>query len=139
MLSISDARFLDALAAEAKSHGKLTADFRIPEAWRQHRPECLREALDPLVRKDLLPTFPFGSEFTEVEQQLLPALNWLKSSSSNWRGKLGLLAALVRAGEPVADESTALQRMKLAAPTSFAERLQQRLLQVALRRTAAEA
>jgi hypothetical protein len=31
MLSICDARFIDALCAEAKSHGKLAADFKIPE------------------------------------------------------------------------------------------------------------
>ena len=75
MLSICDARFLDALCAEAKSHGKLAADFVIPEAWRRHRPETLREALAPLQKKGLLPLFPFGSDFTEIEQRLLPALN----------------------------------------------------------------
>ena len=58
MLSICDARFLDALCAEAKSHGKLAADFEIPEAWRRHRPRFLREALAPLQQKGLLPAVP---------------------------------------------------------------------------------
>ncbi|KRE90093.1 acetyl-CoA hydrolase [Frateuria sp. Soil773] len=133
MLSICDARFLDALAAEAKAHGKLAADFRIPEAWRRHRPECLREALGPLHRQGLLPAFPFGSDFTAVEQRLLPALDWLKSSAAHWRGRLALVRALLRPGEPAKDEAAALERMGLARPGTFADRLQRRLLQAALR------
>jgi acyl-CoA hydrolase len=134
MLSISDARFLDALAAEAKAHGKLAADFRIPDAWRRHRPECLREALAPLVREGLLPRFPFGSDFTEVELRLLPALNWLKARSTGWRGKLRLLGGLLRPGTPVRGEAEALARMRLSAPVKLADNLQRRLLLASLRR-----
>lgn len=134
MLAISDARFIDALAAEAKSHGKLPADFKIPDAWRHHRPEALREALAKQVRKGLLPTFPFGSDFTEVEQRLLPALEWLQSSSAHWPGRWALLKAVLRPGESGAEEAAALARMGLAAPTAWGDRLQRRLLQAALRR-----
>jgi acyl-CoA hydrolase len=133
MLSICDARFLDALAAEAKSHGKLAADFRIPEAWRRHRPEYLHEALAPLRRAGLLPTFPFGSDFDEVERQLLPALGWLKEQGTNWRGRLALARAFARPGAPVRGEADALGRMGLAAPATFGERLQRRLVRAALR------
>jgi hypothetical protein len=134
MLAISDARFIDALAAEAKSHGKLAVDFKIPDAWRQHRPEKLSETLAPLVRKGVLPAFPFGSDFTEVERRLLPALEWLKSSSANWKGRWRLLKAVSRPGEAAADELALLDRMGLAVPTKWADRLQRRLLQAALRR-----
>ncbi|HWX66426.1 MAG TPA: acetyl-CoA hydrolase/transferase C-terminal domain-containing protein [Rhodanobacter sp.] len=134
MLAICDARFLDALCAEAKAHGKLAADFVIPEAWRRHRPRYLREALMPFQQKGLLPQFPFGSDFTEVEQRLLPALNWLKACGSSWRGKLRLLRAACRPGKVAAGEEEALTRMGLSAPVTMAERLQQRLLQAALRR-----
>ncbi len=134
MLSISDARFLDALCAEAKAHGKLAADFVIPEAWRRHRPRYLREALAPFQQKGLLPKFPFGSDFTEVEQRLLPALEWLKFCSSHWRGKLRILRAALRPGAPAAGEQEALARMRLAAPSTWPDRFQQRVLQAALRR-----
>lgn len=134
MLSISDARFLDALCAEAKSHGKLAADFVIPAAWRLHHPRYLREMLLPLQRDGLLPRFPFGSDFTEVEQCLLPALNWLQACGSSWRGKLKLLRAMCRPGPIVAGEAAALARMDLTAPAAFADRVQCRLLQAALRR-----
>jgi hypothetical protein len=134
MLSISDARFLDALCADANEHGKLAADFVIPDAWRRHAPRYLHEALAPFQQKGLLPQFPFGSDFTEIEQRLLPALNWLKACSSHWRGRWRLLRAICRPGAMAADEAEALARMGLAHPTKLADRLQRRLLQAALRR-----
>jgi acyl-CoA hydrolase len=136
MLSVADARFLDVLCAEAKAHGKLAADFAVPEAWRRHHPRHLHEVLAPFRHKGLLPKFPFGSDFTEVEQRLLPALEWLKASSGNWRGKLRLLRAVCRPGEAVPGEAEALARMDLAAPLRPADRLQRRLLLAALRRVA---
>lgn len=134
MLSISDARFLDALCAEAKAHRKLAADFVVPEAWRRHSPQHLHEALAPLQQKGLFPAFPFGSDFTEVEQRLLPALNWLKASSSTWRGRFRLLRAACRPGPVAMGEAEALARMGLTAPGKLADRVQRRLLQAALRR-----
>ncbi|MGN6322679.1 MAG: acetyl-CoA hydrolase/transferase C-terminal domain-containing protein [Dyella sp.] len=135
MLAICDARFIDALAAEAKSHGKLAADFKLPEVWRKHRPELLHEALDKPMRKGLLPKFPFGSDFTETELRLLPALEWLQSSSANWKGRWKLLKALCRPGEATTEEIVALERMGLSTATRLGDRLQRRLLQAALRRS----
>ena len=137
MLAICDARFLDALCAEAKSHGKLAADFVIPEAWRCHRPGYLREALAPLQQKGLLPQFPFGSDFTNIEQQLLCALTWLKSSKDTWRGRWLLLRRLLNPGPPATEELAALARMNLEQPHNLSERIEQRLLQAALRRKVA--
>ncbi len=137
MLAISDARFLDALCAEAKSHGKLAADFQIPEAWRKHRPEYLREAMQPLQAKGLFGLFPFGSDFDATEQRLLPALGWLKNATPTWRGRWQLLRALAKPGAPVPDEAALLARMGLAQPRTLSERLQQRLMQAALRRDSA--
>lgn len=135
MLSIADARFIDALCAEAKSHGKLAADFQVPERWRNNRPDYLREALGPWQAKGALPAFPFGSDFTEVEQRLVPALGWLKSRSTTWRGKAGLLKAVWQPGQPVEGEDEALARMGLSKPAGMNQRLLRRLLVTALRRT----
>jgi acyl-CoA hydrolase len=135
MLSIADARFIDALCAEAKSHGKLTADFQVPERWRNNRPESLHEALGPWQAKGALPAFPFGSDFTEVEQRLIPALGWLKSRNTTWRGKAGLLKAAFRPGQPVEGEDEALARMGLSKPAGINERLLRWLLVTAFRRT----
>jgi acyl-CoA hydrolase len=134
MLSIADARFLDALAAEAKAHGKLSLDFRVPDTWRRHTPEHLRETLAPLQAEGLFPAFPFGSDFDETEQRLLPALKWLQTTSVTWRGRLRLLRAALRRSGAAPGEQEALARMGLQAPGTLGERIQQRLLQTALRR-----
>jgi len=134
MLSICDARFLDALCAEAKSHGKLAADFVAPAAWRRHQPSHLHESLAPFRHKGLLPVYPFGSDFDEVERRLLPALEWLKAGRQRWRGRWQVLRAACRPGAVADGEAEALQRMGLAAPKSLAEWLLRRLLQAALRR-----
>lgn len=138
MLSICDARFLDALCAEAKSHGKLAADFVIPAAWRRHQPMRLHESLAPFQRKGLLPTFPFGSDFDEIELRLLPALEWLKVSSQRWRGRGQIFWAICQPGEAATDESKAIKRMGLESPKSLGEWVQRRLVQAALRRQARE-
>ena len=82
----------------------------------------------------MLPRFPFGSDFDEVEQRLLPALAWLKADASHWRGRWQLLLAVCRPGDIAAREGEALLRMGLAHPTKPLDRLQRRLLQAALRR-----
>jgi len=138
MLSISDARFLDALCAEAKSQRKLPIDFVVPDAWRRHTPEHLREALGPFQQKGLLPRFPFGSDFTDIERLLLGALTWLKSSQSTWRGRWQLLRAALSPGAPIPEELAALVRMNLEHPQTFAERVERRLLLAGLRRKGSE-
>lgn len=139
MLAICDARFLDALCAEAKANGKLAEDFQIPEKWRRNRPDALREALAPLEHKGLLPRFPFGSDFTEVEQRLLPALSWLQSASASWRGRFTLARAMLQRSSAVDGEAEALVRMGLVGQGPLSERVQRRLVQVALRHVAAKA
>jgi hypothetical protein len=86
------------------------------------------------VRKGVLPAFPFGSDFTDIEQRLLPALEWLKVSGASWKGRWNLLKAILRSGEPAAEEPAALDRMGLQSATALGDRLQRRLLQAALRR-----
>ena len=58
----------------AKDAGKLPKDFEIPRSHRENFPERIAQALKPAREAGLLPSFPFGSDFTEVEQRLIPAL-----------------------------------------------------------------
>jgi hypothetical protein len=81
----------------------------------------------------LLPPFPFGTDFTPVEQRLLPALDVLKNSSRSQFAGLawsGLFARDVPGG------GAALQRMGLDNPTTAAERIYRLLLRAALAQTA---
>src|SRR5712671_1189264 len=72
MLEVTDSRFQDDLAKTAKEAGKLAKNFEIPRAHRENYPERVTNALKPAREAGVLPSFPFGSDFTEVEQRLIP-------------------------------------------------------------------
>ncbi|HEY6894386.1 MAG TPA: acetyl-CoA hydrolase/transferase C-terminal domain-containing protein, partial [Rhodanobacteraceae bacterium] len=133
MLAISDARFQDTLADEARRAGKLARDFRIPDAWRRNTPHDLATRMKPFTARGLFPTFPFGSDFTEIERRALPALLWLKKTTGDWRRWPALLGALVSPGRSD-DESEVLERLGLADPASVGERITARLVRGALAR-----
>ncbi|MEO5622636.1 MAG: acetyl-CoA hydrolase/transferase C-terminal domain-containing protein [Dokdonella sp.] len=135
MLAISDARFVDELAASAIAAGKLSADFRIPARWRRNTPDQLRTALGPFVERSLLPAFPFGSDFDEVELRILPALLWLKKRIGRRRSWPALLAAVL-APRSRAEDEPCVHRLGLARPSSVLERLLARLVRGALSRSA---
>ena len=130
MLGIADARFVDALAAQAKAAGKLHRDFVVPEAWRRNTPARLAAALAP--QRTRFPHFPFGSDFDDTELRLLPALQKLQVLATN---KLRLAAFVVAAllfGNPCPADSGLYERMDLARPRGLGERLTRRLLARAL-------
>ncbi len=134
MAGVADARFARGLLDTARRRRKLRADFAMPDAWAVHNtPGALTRALAPFRADGTLPDYPLGSDFTGVEQRLVRALAWLKSSTGSRRGKLATVtAALFDAG---ADDREALARMDLSPANGFGERLQARLLRLALART----
>src|SRR5690606_17999286 len=81
MLSVADSRFQGDLLAQAKKAGKIADDYEIPPQHRNNTPERLRAALHEASAEGLLPLFPFGSDFTEVELRLMPALGRLRSAT----------------------------------------------------------
>lgn len=134
MLSISDARFIDALAAQAKAAGKLAADFSIPRQWRHNTPERLTARLIPYRQMGLLPDYPLGSDFTEVEQRLVRALQWLRANTSTRGAKLRTILKALRA--PWTTDHEAMHRMQLDAPAGLKQRLLAALVSLGLRNTA---
>ena len=133
LIAIADARFQEGLVAGAKAAGKLPRDWRIPQHALQNTPERLAASL-AISAKGLLPMFPLGTDFDADEQRLIPALQWLKRSASTWSGRMRLAAAFA-GGAPAEAEARALARMGLAAPQGLKERVLQRILALALRRT----
>src|SRR5262249_26743334 len=91
MLAIADSRFQDDLARQAKDAGKLPKGFEIPAANRENSPERVAAAVKPAREAGLLPSFPFGSDFTEVEQRLIPALQLLQAAQRTPAKLPGLL------------------------------------------------
>jgi hypothetical protein len=134
MLAITDSRFQDELARTAKDAGKLPKQHEIPRAHRENFPERIAQALKPAREAGLLPSFPFGSDFNEVEQRLIPALQLLREAQ---RMPL-LLPGLLWQGMTQPPDAWALEclaRLGLDRPKSFAERGYRALVNAALART----
>ena len=133
MAAVTDARFVPDLLETAKRDRKLRRDFAMPDAWARHVPEALAGALAPFRADGTLPDYPLGSDFTPVEQRLVRALAWLKAVTGTRRATLATVAAaLAGTGD---DDREALARMDLASPHGLGDRLQARLLRLALART----
>ena len=88
----------------------------------------IARSLKPAADAGLLPTFPFGTDFTEIEQRLIPALQILKDAS------LPQLAALAMRGLGARPEyDDCLDRLGLAKPKKLPERFYAALVRGALR------
>jgi hypothetical protein len=134
MLNVADSRFQIELKQQAKDAGKLPKDHEIPAAYRENFPERVTAALKPSRDAGLLPTFPFGSDFTDVEQRLIPALRILKEATASPLTLLKLAWEGRRANHS-AELAACLARMQLDRPASFADRLYRALLIAALARS----
>jgi len=132
LLNISDSRFQSGLTEQAQKVGKLPKDFCLDPRFTDNSPQRLQaiEALHPL----LFPEYPLGCDFTEVERDVLRALNWLKSKFK--------LSEVLELGKAALDAPEAaafpghLERMRLANPEGLKEELYQRLLLTGLKATA---
>lgn len=139
LAKIADSRFQDAFLEEAKAAGKLEKEYTLPESARQNTPERLKERLQPATASGTLVKFPFGSDLTDTEQALREALEWLAQRSTGWKARAKLIASALTRAPDASRFDTALQRMELAKPSSFKERLEQKLVCLALERTSAHA
>lgn len=119
MLAITDSRFQAELLRRAKDAGKLAPAYEIPAAFRDNTPERIECALYQAQERGLLPMFPFGTDFTPVEQRLLPALQRLKTASASPLA----LAGLALKGFSVSADEACLDRMGLARPRGVREHL----------------
>ncbi|PAQ10858.1 acetyl-CoA hydrolase/transferase C-terminal domain-containing protein [Mesorhizobium temperatum] len=133
MLAVADSAFQEELLDAAKSAGKIEKNYAIPQAFRNNTPERIAEALAPLRKEGWCAGFPFGAEFTEEEQRLIPALRHLKHASASRPSLARAALASLAEGRPDRKERAALERMQLAAPASLRERVYAKLLLWALR------
>jgi hypothetical protein len=136
MLQVADSRFQDELTRQAKDARKLPANFEIPPASRQNTPDRIADALRPARQAGLLPFFPFGSDFTEVEQRLIAALQILQEVQRAPRRLPALLwQGWVQRLEPT--EAECLARLGLDRPANWSERIYRALVSAALTKTRA--
>lgn len=133
MLSVADSRFQPELMRQAKDAGKLPKHFEIAAAHRNNTPERIAAALKPARDAGLLPMFPFGSDFTDVEQRLIPALQILSAAVKAPSKLAGLLWQGMTAS-PDANDEACLARLKLDKPATMQERAYRWLVSGALKR-----
>ncbi len=132
MLSITDTRFQAELLREAKDTGKIAKDYVIPAAFRENTPERIERALKPAREHGLLPDFPLGTDFTEVEQRLVPALQTMRQKSS---APLELAALFIRGlSAPQSERAEeCIARLGLTTPLTVRDKVYRVLLRGALR------
>jgi acyl-CoA hydrolase len=133
MLAVTDSRFQDELLRQAKDAGKIEKSFAIPPACRDNSPERIERALASGRDEGLLASFPFETDFTEIEQRLLPALQMLKSASASPFRLGGILVRGLSGKGHSAEIGDCLARMGLARPSGPAEYVYAALLRGALR------
>jgi acyl-CoA hydrolase len=137
MLAIADSRFQPELLRQAKDARKIPAHYEIPAAHRDNTPDKILRALKPLRARGQLPPFPFGTDFTAIEQRLIPALEILQNASASTGSLVRLaLSGLFAAIDPQDQECLAL--LDLAKPRSFADRVTGILVRAALKASAAD-
>ncbi|MBT2748850.1 hypothetical protein J7J64_20750 [Lysobacter sp. ISL-42] len=129
MTAVADSRHQFGLMKTAMDHGKLKLFH--PRLSGRNTPERLRAALAPFRREGVLPDYPLGSDFTEVEQRLVKALGWLKANTATRGAKARtVLRALF---SPTSDDREALRRMGLETPSGFGEHVEAKLVGLGLR------
>ncbi|NWL19909.1 acetyl-CoA hydrolase/transferase family protein [Pseudomonas umsongensis] len=131
LLNISDSRFQPGLIEQAQKVGKLPKDFHLDPRFTDNTPQRL-QAIEARHSR-LFPEYPLGCDFTDVERDLLRALNWLKS-----KFKLSEVLALGKAALDAPQAAAFpehLERMQLANPEGMKEDLYQRLLLTGLKAT----
>ena len=129
MLCIADARFQDELLRQAKDAGKIERSFELPKSARDNTPEAIERSLRPAASAGLLPAFPFGTDFTTVEQRLIPALEKLRSASPAHLVRLFMRGFAA----PAVKDQDCLARLGLARPRKPTERLYAALVRGALK------
>nr|WP_314399006.1 acetyl-CoA hydrolase/transferase C-terminal domain-containing protein [Pseudomonas lundensis] len=132
LLNITDSRFQTALIEQAQHIGKLPKDFCLDPRFANNSPERLHAIA--ARHPHLFPEYPLGCDFSAQEQDLLRALNWLKSKFK--------LTQIYELGKATLDAPAPhafpehLARMQLTKPTGLREELYQRLLLAGLQATA---
>ncbi len=138
MISVADSRFQPELLERAKAAGKVPRDARVPKPHATNTPQALQSWLAPAMAEGTLARFPFGTDFTEVEQRLLGALGILKAKSGSRRAMARLLWRGLLSGTSDPQRRACLERLSLDHPRSLADRLTRLAVKGALEAAAAD-
>src|SRR6202158_387212 len=130
MLSVTDSRFQNELLKQAKDAGKIEKGFEIPPTCRDNSPERIERARGPARSAGWIEPFPFGTDFTQTEQRLMPALMRLASASPIRLA--GFLLRGLGSHSPTTEMPPCLARRGLARPKGFLQWIYASLLRGSL-------
>jgi len=137
ILCICDSRWQESLRRKAVAAGKLDPDWSVPEPFTRNSPAWVKQVIGRGRLNGVIHRYPFGSDFTETEQELTRALAHLQQANKTRIGQLKLLVRALAVGANQNDlQRNYMVRMGLENPTSLADRIDRRLLQVAIKSTA---
>ena len=122
MLSITDKQFQSALLKKAKANGKVDADFILDSSWAKNSQAGLEKKLNTFKQDGLLPDYPFGTDFTELEQRLIPVLEKLQQASSSKLDLFKLVVKGIKANTTKSDNQI-IKRLGLEQPSSLKEKI----------------
>lgn len=122
MISVADSRFQAELERQARAAGKLPAGWKVPEAFRDNRPERLHAIVGAKRRAGTLPRFPFGAELDEREFVLARALKATRERIGAGRPRIPGGIGLSRILRPGPEARPFLERLGLERPRSLRER-----------------
>jgi acyl-CoA hydrolase len=128
LLNVTDSRFQEELLAQAKAARKVPKDYRIPDAFRGNTPARLEQALAKHRAGGFFSEYPFGTDLTAEEVVLARALKRLQELTTTRGGKVRVLLSALLSREPPEAHRRLLQRMRLASPATFGERMLQRMV-----------
>ena len=134
MINIADSRFQPELLAAARRAQKIDAGYEVPEQFRHNTPQRLEQAFAAQRRAGLFSEYPFGTDLTREEIDLARALRWLKENTAGTGARLRTVARALASGVDAAHRSY-LERLDLAAPADFRQKLTAKLVSLALRIT----
>jgi hypothetical protein len=125
LIEVADSRFQADLVKQAKAHGKLDANYEVPECYRNNLPEALAAKLRPWSQAGLLPDFPFGTDLTDDEQHMVKAMKKMKHASHHPAEMLSMAIKSLWEGKEA--PPAYLERLGLAEAKGFKEMLMRRL------------
>ncbi|MEX0963484.1 MAG: acetyl-CoA hydrolase/transferase C-terminal domain-containing protein [Pseudohongiellaceae bacterium] len=135
MLKIVDSRFQSGLLEQARKAGKIDPDWCLPMPYTQNNPELIVGALSGARAEKQLEAYPFGTDFTPIEQRLLVVLELISQCAHSHKALAVLAWQGFRNSALAQFEGDCLQRMALDKPHSAREYFQQQLLKGALLRS----
>lgn len=134
LLEITDVEFQDSLIVRAQKSGKLAQAYRPTERMKMNTGTWVNHAIESLKSAGHLSEYPFGTEFTPVQQRLIGALSDFKGLSRSSVASALFKSVATGVGFSAAAYRDELEFLKLNSATGFKGLLGRQIVKAALLR-----